>query len=364
MPLDNFTIWVIFTDVMNMADIVKIEGAFESEALRILREVPGLIIAPLSPTDDACVAAVIQFAGERTRIAVQFRQRVNAANAWQYVHDAEIHPEMPLLIVAVESTEESRAILRRHGIALADGLGNVHIQLPGLLIHLEGSSRRQSSAGTRPPRLSGKSGVIAQALLIHLNRAWHINDLAEEADVSVGLVHRVLNRLEDEKVVTTEGTGPKKVRRVVDPPALLDLWAEEEKSRPIRSHGFVLAQTPQQLIERVGSGLERAKIDHALTGAAAANLIAPFVTAVPIVELWATALASLDELYKQIGGEIVGDGANVTFLQEKDDTPLVFREKRKGQWVSNRFRIYVDLLGDPRRGREQAKHFRREAIGF
>jgi len=347
-----------------MTDLVKIEGVFESEALRVLREIPGLAVAPLSSANDAGVDAVIQFAGERKNIAVQFKQRVNAANAWQLVHEAETHPDMPLLLVAGESTEESRAILSRHGIALVDGLGNVHIKLPGLLLHLEGSSRRRSSGRARPPRLSGKSGVVAQALLIHPDQTWHIKDLAEETDISVGLAHRVLNRLEDEKVVTTEGTGPKKVRRVVDSPALLDLWAEEENSQPTRSPGFVLAQTPQQLIEKVTRGLERAEIDHALTGAAAANLIAPFVTAVPIIELWVTALAAPDELHRQVGGEPVSDGANVIFLQEKDDTPLVFREKRKGRWVSNPFRIYADLLRDPRRGREQAKHFRREAIGY
>jgi hypothetical protein len=32
--------------------------------------------------------------------------------------------------------------------------------------------------------------------------------------------------------------------------------------------------------------------------------------------------------------------------------------------VVNRFRLYVDLLDDPRRGREQADNLRREVIGF
>jgi hypothetical protein len=349
---------------MNIDNTVKIEGAFDVDILRILREIPGIIITSRRPTDNADIDAVIEFAGERKRIVVQFKKRINAANAWQFVKEAETHPRTPLLVVAGRSTAESRAILRDHGVAIADNLGNVHIQLPGLLVHMEGSPRRQSSTEIQTPKISGKSGVIAQVLLIYHNKPWHVNELAEEADTSVGLTHRVLNRLEKEKVVTTEGSGPKKIRRVVDPRALLDLWVEEEKSKPTRSQGFVLAQTPRQLIEKVGVALQEAEIDHALTGAAAASLVEPFVTAVPIIELWITALAAPEDLYKLIGGEIVGEGANVSLLQEKDDTPLVFREKVEGQWISNHFRIYLDLLRDPRRGREQAMHFRSEVIGF
>jgi hypothetical protein len=346
-----------------MQDLVKIEGAFQSTALRVLRGIPGLAVGPLSSANDVGADAIIEFGGERKSITLQFKQRANAANAWQLVHYAQMHPDVPLMLVAGESTAESRTILRGHGIALVDGQGNAHVELPGLLLHLEGPSRGRSTGRARPPRLGGKAGVIAQALLLQPRRAWQIKDLASEAAVSAGLAHRVLGRLEAENVVATEGTGPKTVRRVVDPAALLDLWAEEERSRPTRTPGFVLAQTPRQLIEKVATGLERAEVDHALTGAAAANLIAPFVTAVPRVEVWVTTLATADDLHRQLGGEKVGDGANVILLQQKDDTPLAFREQRNGIWISNRFRVYVDLLKDPRRGREQAQHLRIEAIG-
>jgi hypothetical protein len=347
-----------------MPEPVKIEGAFEVAALRVLREIPGLTVMRLSSANDVGVDAVIEFAGERRPVALEFKQRANAATAWQLVHYARAHPEMPLLLIAGESTAESRAILRRHGVALVDGLGNAHVEVPGLLLHLEGPSRGRAYGRARPPRLAGKAGVIAQALLLHPDRPWHIKDLAKEATVSAGLAHRVLDRLETESIVATEGTGPKTVRKVVDSTALLDLWAEEEKSRPTRTPGYVLAQTPRQLIEKVATGLERAEINHALTGAAAASLIAPFVTALPIVEVWVTAIAAPDSLQRHIGGEQVQEGANVIVLQQNDDTPLAFREQRMGAWVSNRLRIYVDLLRDPRRGREQAQHLRTEVIGY
>jgi hypothetical protein len=134
--------------------------------------------------------------------------------------------------------------------------------------------------------------------------------------------------------------------------------------RPARTLGHLLAQTPQRLITKLGSNLGRAGTDYAVTGAAAASLVAPFVTAIPVVNVWVSAKAAADELLGAAQAERVSDGENVVFLQAKDDAPLRFREEKKGTWIANRFRLYVDLLGDPRRGREQAEHLRREVIGF
>lgn len=359
--LDIFTEYAIFTAVVKMTESVKLEGPFKAEALRVLRATPGLSVERRSSIPQGA-DAVIRFAGTHKLIAVQFKQRVNAGTAWQIVHYAETRPDLPLMLVAGQSTAESRAILKKHGIGLVDGLGNAHVELPGLLFHLESPSRPRRGK-TVAPRLRGKAGVIAQALLLRPDRAWRIKDLTNEAAVSAGLAHRVLRRLEDDGIVKAEGTGPKTVRHVLNASALLDLWAEEERSRTLRTPGFVLAQTPRQLLEKVAKALEQAEIDHATTGAAAANLLAPFVTAIPVIELWVTALATFDALGQSIGFEQVSDGANVALLQQKDDTPLAFRERRSGVWLANRYRIYVDLLKDPRRGREQAQHLRNEVIG-
>lgn len=350
--------------MVNITDSVKIEGDFGTEALHVLRQIPGFEVRAHRSTDKAGDEASIRFAGARRSIAVRFKQRVNAANAWQFVHQTATHSDAPLLVVAGETTAESRAILTRNGIAVADGSGNVHIELPGLLIHLEGTSGDQSSQKSRPSRLIGKSGVIAQALMLQPDRSWQISELAAEANVSASLVHRVLNRLEDEKVVATEGSGPATIRRVVDPSALLDLWAEEENDQPLRTQGYLLAQSPGRLVENVSLGLSRAEIDYAFTGAVAANILAPLVTALPLVTLWIPIRTTPNDVLSSVGGESVSDGANLIILQQKDDTPLAFREQKNGLWLSNRFRLYVDLLRDPRRGREQADHIRKEVIGF
>ncbi len=340
---------------------MKLNGPFEAEALRILREIPGLTVIAEPGGADRGVDAILGFAGGQARVAVEIKNRANPATAWQLVHEANARPDTPLLLIADETTAEARAILEEHGIALVDGLGNAHIELPGLLFHLEGRRRPQHS---RPTRLTGKAGLVAQALLPHPDRAWQVQDLAKEAGLSLGLAHRVLARLEAEGIITAEGKGRNQVRRVTNPTALLDLWAEENVEKPTRTLAHLLAQTPQQLIKKLGTNLGRSGIDYALTGAAAASLVAPFITAVPVVDVWVKATAAPEELFDGAQADPVIDGQNVVFLQGKDDTPLAFREKVKGLWLGNRFRLYADLRRDPRRGREQADNLRREVIGF
>jgi hypothetical protein len=315
---------------------------------------------------DRGVDAILRFAGTETEVAIEIKSRANAAAAWQLVHYAAEHNDRPILLIAEHTTAEARQILQSHGIAVLDGLGNAHIALPGLLFHLEG--RRGKDANARPAgpptRLRGKAGVATQALLLDTERRWRVQDLAERASISKGLAHRVLTRLERDGLVHSQGTGPRRFRRVFDPAALLDLWIEENVDRPALRRGYVLAQTPRQLIKDLGRKLERAHLQYAITGAAATSLVAPFVSALPVIEVWVEEKADEKEVLTQLNAEPVSDGHNVVVMQGKDDVALAFREKRDGVWVPNMFRLYADLRRDPRRGIEQAARLREELIGF
>lgn len=356
----------MFTTVVNKKELVNIEGEFDAGALDVLRGVPGLAVVAQPRLGELRPDATLRFADRDEVVAVEVKRRANAATAWQLVHYSQLHPEFPMLLIAGETTSDARQILTDHGIGFVDGLQNAHIALPGLMFHIEGRKTRGGSAPrpVPPTRLKGKAGLAAQALLLQPDRVWTVRDLADEAGIATGLAHRVLARLEKEGIAAAEGSGPQRVRHVVNPTALLDLWAEEQIDRPRRTLAFLLAQTPQQLVERLGENLDRAGIDYALTGAAGASLLAPFVTAIPVTELWVAPTAATEELLQGGRADPVTEGQNVVFLQAKDDAPLAFRERVKEIWIANRFRLYADLRRDPRRGQEQADHLRQEVIGF
>lgn len=347
--------------------MVKIRAHLDPEALRVLRDTPGISVeahpaAPGGPAD-----AVLEFAGTAQPVAVEVKRHANAATAWQQARRAEEIPDRRLLLVAGNTTAEAREILVRHGVSFVDGSGNAHLEVPGLLIHLEakGRGRGRSRAAPTPTRLTGKAGVATQALMLGPDREWRVQDLAGEARVSVGLAHRVLARLEKEGLVAAQGTGPRRVRRVADPTALLDLWAEENMDRAVRRiRAYRLAREPRDLIAAVSNDLQKAGIDHAVTGAAATARVAPFVTAVPVTDIWLTSISTPEDIAAATGAELAETGNNLVFAQTRGDVPLAFRREVDGMWIVNPFRLFFDLRGDPRRGREQADNLRREVIGF
>jgi hypothetical protein len=343
---------------MKMHFGVKIAGAFDVDALRILRALPGVDVVS---TDDTPGVAVLTAAGTTQHLTIATSARLNAGAARQVVTDGA-ERRAPLLVVAGRTTADARALLREHGVGIVDGQGNAHIELPGVVIHVTGDDTRPAP---RPPtRLTGKAGVVAQALLLDPERAWGVSALAEAARVSTGLVHRVLTRLEAETLVQSQGKGPARVRVVREPAGLLDLWAEEQQDAPMRLPAYRLGQTSAQVAREVLEGLADARIEHALTGAAAAATLAPFVTAIPVIEVWVEATASDAMLLNATDAEEVTSGHNLVFLQGNDDLPLRFATTTGTSRTVNPFRLYVDLRRDPRRGAEQAERLRDEVIGF
>jgi hypothetical protein len=356
-----FTIHAIFTAAMNMARSVNTIPGPTGYVLELVRRIPGL-------EDAAAEADLLLLRESGPAVRVEFKQRVRTPEAWSAIRgrdelDAISLP--PLLLVAEDSTEDARRLLDAHGIGIVDARGRARIRFPGLVVHVErrGVGKRGAVASER--RLAGRAAVAAQALLLEPEREWTVAGLARAAEVSTALAYYVLARLEKEGIAESRGGGPRKVRVLSNPSALLDLWAEEAHDRGVRGFScYRFAATSRALTEDVSRALAGAAVGHAVTGAAAADLLAPFLSAVPVVSLWVDARHQLGEVARLLDAEPVQRGANLMLRQARDDSPLAFTEQHRGVWLANRFRVYVDLRSDPQRGVEQADHLRKEAIGF
>lgn len=356
-----YSFFAIFTGVVKNLIEVNYSPELEAEAIRVLRSIPELAVSLPPRQRDCGTDAIVRYADTEVPVAVEVRARLTSAAAHLIAHHARARM-MPVVVIATESTAQAREILTEAGVGLVDGLGNVRLELPGLLVRI--ASKRPVRRAAVPVRLSGKSGLVAQAMLCDVDRSWQVGDLKQRCGVSAGLVHRVLLRLEHEGVVEVQGAGPAKTRRLSNPAALLDLWVEEQIDRPTRHPLFMLAQTTDQLISRLSEGLEAARVDYALTGTAAAARLAPFLTNVAVSDVWLDSTADPSAVCAHLGATPVDSGPNVVLLQDRDNGPLAFRNRIDGVWTTNLFRLYLDTRRDRRRGREQSDHLRREVIGF
>ena len=139
---------------------MTIGGTFAAEALRILRAIPGLDVIAEPAGLDPGVDALVMYAGTEAPVAIEFKARANAATAWYLANVARHRPELPLVLIAAETTTDARRILSEHGIAFIDGLGNAQLELPGLLVRSAG----QIGAGAGSTRRHGRQASTIGAL--------------------------------------------------------------------------------------------------------------------------------------------------------------------------------------------------------
>ena len=355
---------------MKNAASVKNKGlaAWAVTLLRALPGAPGVGEALPDSTDDGSLrfsdAGLVLRVEQKAHVDPVIAHSLEARNAGR---------SEPLLVVAKTTTSVAREILESHGIGYVDATGNAAIDLPGLHVRT-GSLMRSGSftasaeivAGPRRsslPRLAGKAGLIAQALILEPGRAWSLDAMAERAGVSTALAHRVFTRLEQATVLAADGRGPRKTRQLASPAALLDLWAEEAvEPKERRTPAYVLMRGDGA--RAISSRLAERDLLHAMTGVAAAARHVALLTSVLVTEVRVTAARTPAEVAQAAEARLVEEGANLVFVQGPDDGELRFRREVEGVWLAAETRVYLDALRDPRRGAEQAREYRSQVFGF
>lgn len=345
-----------------MSNELTIEAPLEAHALRIVAELPS-VVTRRAPD------AQLRVGSRAFKLNVEYKRRIGPAEAWQIARVLGQNRgarRIAVLAVADRTTASARHILASHGIGYVDAAGNAHLDLPGIYLHIEKpETRSETREKGAPIRLAGRAGVVAQALLLDPAREWRVTNLATHAEASVGLVHRVLTRLQEIAIIDSRGEKRASARVLINPPALLDLWTEENRDRGVHQLGaYVLPPRSGDIVQVLEERLHRGDFAHALTGAAAAARLAPLLTTAPAVTYWIDSGEPLTTVVAALEAEVVESGANVVLMQARDDAPLAFMDERDGVLYANIFRIYHDARRDPKRGLEQAEHLRREVIGW
>ena len=327
-----------------------------------------------SADDGADVVLAAQVKGEPTLVVVQakssgFPRDVRDA-VWRLEHHAERlreqHPDATVvsLVAAPAISESARAFLRDRGVGYWDPGGSLYLNLPNALYFLDRPppkpARRRLRAVYR-----GRAAQVLHALLLEPGRPWHGDELAAHARVSPYTVHHVFAFLEAQLWVEKEGRGPRAVRVLRQPGALLDAWADAHSLalyRPHRYHRW--ARDPEQLLRAIGRALDEAGVEYALTRDAGARLVAPFVTVAERLAFLVADAPGLDHAAAAADLHPADDGDNIAFLATRDHWPLLFRRQIDGVWVASDVQLYLDLWVSPARGREQARHLRAERLGY
>ncbi len=264
--------------------------------------------------------------------------------------------ELCWVFVAPYVSPKGRELCRAGGISFIDDLWNCDLQV--------GDTHLQTDTARKPPRVrraqhalfAKKSSRVSLALLLEPNRSWTQRGLAAEVGVSVGLVSRILRALVEEGYAEGGPAG----WRVPDRERLLAAWAEEHGRRRPEGRGYFSRSDLLELEGKLEEGAAEGKYRYALTAESGAKYRAPFANVTRLVSYADRPAAVVEHLALRS----VETGANVVIFEPRDEG--VFYKMRReptgdgpgagGRFVTNDIYLYLDLVTNPARGREQAEH--------
>ncbi len=314
----------------------------------------GDTVALETSPDRAAALQVVDAGSGRTEQVLQALRRSQAA----------------ALIPVIVSRHFGRQALEELDSADANYMDDRHLrvrlQSPDMLIRLHDAAVPRQERSKNALRLSGAAGGVALALLSDPGREWKVSDLAVEGRVALGTAQNTVVSLESEGLLERSGRGPTTRRRVTDAGALLDRYARDSAAdRKVVARGFTLNDGALQTMRAVSQRLSAAEqgAQAWFTGVAAAQLVAPHVTAVRTLEAWVTTPGRPDFVLDSLGAMPVDEGANLIVMRGHPSV-CVGSEHRDGIPVVSVFRMYADALADPARGEEQADYLRETVIGF
>jgi hypothetical protein len=274
-------------------------------------------------------------------------------------------PDQIPMVVAERLTGSVRDALEAAGCSYADATGVVHLDVPGLLLHV-GTRKRGPATTTRTSGIGAVGVRVVQTLLHATEREWTVTDLARESGASVGEAHKVIQRLEEEELLTTIGAGKARRRRIAQPTDLLEWLARLPAARRLhtRMNAYLYAPDPDALITRLSYHAHESATTWALTGAAAARVMGvTAVTTLPVAMVRVPTKPGLVEAANTLGAEPVETGHNLTLVADVGAVGTHGAAQLGPVVVAPAVRIWLDMLGEPR-GEDAAALFREGVLGY
>lgn len=246
------------------------------------------------------------------------------------------------LFVASWLSPGFRDRLAAQGVSYADATGNLRITSddPALLITGTGAPRNPWPGERELQSLRGRGAAVAVRALLQAVPPFGVREVAGRTGASAATLSRVLGLLEREGLVQRSGRG---AVEALDMAGTVRRWALDYDV--LRSNDALPRLQPRGLAD-LSSRLERAGIHYALTGSAAAGLVAPAAPA-RLAMLYVSDERGAEEALDLRETEA---GANVILLRPFDDVVFSGTIERNGLRLVNPAQLAVDLLTSPGRG--------------
>jgi len=265
----------------------------------------------------------------------------------------EQHQGVSGLILSPYLSKNRRVECKSQNINYIDLSGNVFINLEGLYIEREGFPNLfpEQRKGRSP--FSDKASLILRAMMSENEKNWGIRQLAEKVNLNPGFVSRIARELEERNYVVRFNSKIK----LMEPKFILSDWVKDYNYRKNQEYKFFcLAESPEQIIDRLRSLNLHDKRNYVLSFHAGANLIAPYAV-FNEVHIYVKDHDDIEFFKESLNLMEAEQEANVILaIPFYKNSSFYQKQKAKDLWVASDLQLYLDLSHYPLRGLEQAEY--------
>lgn len=363
-----------FSKSATFSGTVKVAMGLKVRSAQILttafRDIPGAEVKPVRQSASAHPIVAVRTADHTYKLEVIWAGEGWPSDVRQAIAPLPRRWPRQVVVTARHLAPGSIRLLEQRDANWADEAGRTRIVVPpGLLIVRE---VEPPVAGSALGKLRWSSSALTIAeLILHLGLTeLRTGDLAGEVPWSEGQVSQVLSHFDSQGWTIRHGgkSGRATWREVTNRGSMLEAWAThvgaEDRPKRLAHRGArdLLRFAETDLRDALGSEAET----WALTTWAGLEVIAPFVTTVPVIHVYLSGerfATELDEIFRKAGLRDVEEGARIEFW--KAGFPLITQPGQPSQIpVASTARLYADLLALKGRGADAAQHLRETKLGF
>jgi hypothetical protein len=245
-------------------------------------------------------------------------------------------------------SESSREICREAGVGYLDLQGNCLIAFDHVYIERFGFEKEPEKRELRSV-FSDKASRIVRRMLTYPSHTWHVQELAKETCVSIGMVSQVKNKLLDSEYAERAG-DMFALSRPVD---LLKRWGEAYRFEKNEQFEYYSARPLGELDSVIAEVCQKRGFAYAFTLFAGAKAIGSQYVRVAN-RSHAYLIGDQEKLAQEIGLKQVRSGGNVVLMKPFDEDLLFDKRLVDNAWVVSDMQLYLDFCSQKGRAQETA----------
>lgn len=250
---------------------------------------------------------------------------------------------------------QSASLCTQNGIATVDLSGNCRIVFDQVYIERIGNPNKYTEKRDIRSLYSPKASRVLRVLLVNPRKKWKTQELADEAEVSLGQVSNVKKLLTDREWISESDAGI----ILSNPEEILAEWSENYAYSKNEVFEYYSLKTPSDIESELASFCGKHNVSYALTGFSGANRTAPSVRYQRVMSYVSTIS---DELKESLSLKEVASGANVSLMVPYDEGIYYGSSEKNNARVVSPIQLYLDLKNFKGRGEEAADTILKQVI--